>query len=119
MEGGPRAVAYPRRVALQEFGEALKELDTTLGTIEAVLDLDKLRAEIADLSEQAAAPDLWDDQERAQRVTSRLSSQAQNEVARVEGLRSRIDDLGDHARDGRGGVRRRGPGRHRDRARPS
>ena len=79
-------------MALQDFGEALKELDTTLGTIEAVLDLDKLRGEIADLNEQAAAPDLWDDQDHAQRVTSRLS-QAQNEVARVEGLRSRIDDL--------------------------
>ena len=31
------------------------------------------KAEIAELSEQVAAPDLWDDPENAQRVTSRLS----------------------------------------------
>ena len=42
-------------------------------TIEQVLDLDAMRAEIADLSEQVAAPDLWNDQSNAQRVTGRLS----------------------------------------------
>ena len=31
------------------------------------------RAEIAELEQQVAAPDLWDDQDNAQRVTSRLS----------------------------------------------
>ena len=41
-----------------------------MASIEAVLDLDKLRAQIADLEEQAAAPDLWDDQAKAQKVTS-------------------------------------------------
>ena len=34
-------------------------------TIEQVLDLDAMRAEIADLGEQVAAPDLWDDQDNA------------------------------------------------------
>ena len=42
-------------------------------TIEQVLDLDAMRAEIADLGEQVAAPDLWDDQANAQKVTGRLS----------------------------------------------
>ena len=32
-----------------------------------------MRREIADLGEQVAAPDLWDDQANAQRVTGRLS----------------------------------------------
>ena len=41
---------------------------------------------------QAAAPDLWDDQERAQQVTSRLSH-LQGELDRVESLRRRLDDL--------------------------
>ena len=72
--------------------EALKELDQTMTSVEAVVDLDKLRAELADLNEQAAAPDLWDDQEHAQQVTSRLSY-VQNEINRVTSLRARLDDI--------------------------
>jgi peptide chain release factor 2 len=73
--------------------EELKELDQTLSSIEAVMDLDALRRELAQLNEQAAAPDLWDDQERAQQVTSRLSY-VQGELSRVESLRRRLEDLG-------------------------
>jgi len=69
----------------------LKELSATLASIEKVLDLDKLRGEVADLEQQAAAPDLWDDVEHAQQVTSRLSY-AQGEIRRVEELRRRVDD---------------------------
>ncbi len=70
----------------------LADLERTLGSIEAVLDPASKRAEIAELSEQVAAPDLWDDQENAQRVTSRLS-RLQSEVDRLVKLRDRIDDL--------------------------
>ncbi|HZY75234.1 MAG TPA: peptide chain release factor 2 [Jatrophihabitantaceae bacterium] len=69
----------------------LKDLSATLASVEKVLDLDKLRGEVAELEQQAAAPDLWDDVERAQQVTSRLSY-AQGEVRRVEELRRRVDD---------------------------
>ena len=68
-------------------------LDRSLTSIEAVVDLDAKRAEIASLEEQVAAPDLWNDQDNAQRVTSRLSS-LQAEVNRVASLRARLDDLG-------------------------
>ncbi|AQX14508.1 peptide chain release factor 2 [Tessaracoccus sp. T2.5-30] len=61
--------------------------------MEAVADVEKLRAEIAVLEEQVAAPDLWDDQENAQRVTSQLSAK-QGEVDRLVGLRTRLDDAG-------------------------
>ncbi|GCE02046.1 peptide chain release factor 2 [Embleya hyalina] len=63
-----------------------------MGSIEAVLDLDKMRADVAALNEKAAAPDLWDDPEAAQKVTSRLSF-LQGELRRVEDLRRRIDDV--------------------------
>jgi len=36
---------------------ALKALDTTLASIEAVMDVEKIQASIAKLSEQASAPD--------------------------------------------------------------
>ncbi|HEX7187935.1 MAG TPA: PCRF domain-containing protein, partial [Actinomycetes bacterium] len=79
-------------MAAVDVSEELKELDQTLGSIEAVIDPDEMRRELADLNEQAAAPDLWDDQEKAQRVTSRLSY-VQGELNRVESLRRRLDDL--------------------------
>ncbi|AUY51548.1 peptide chain release factor 2 [Streptomyces sp. CB01881] len=80
-------------MAAVDPSEELKNLETTMGSIEAVLDLDKIRADIARLEEEAAAPDLWDDLANAQKVTSRLSF-LQGELRRVENLRSRIDDLG-------------------------
>ncbi|MTD13262.1 peptide chain release factor 2 [Nakamurella sp. YIM 132087] len=70
----------------------LKELDTTMSSIEAVVDIDRLKASIEDLSEQASAPDLWNDQEQAQKVTSQLSH-AQAELKRVQDLRQRLEDL--------------------------
>jgi peptide chain release factor 2 len=69
----------------------LKELSATLASIEAVLDIPKLRREAADLEQQASAPDLWNEPENAQRVNSRLSY-TQGEIRRVEDLRRRVDD---------------------------
>ncbi|MBP2476609.1 peptide chain release factor 2 [Crossiella equi] len=71
----------------------LKDLSATLGSVEAVMGLDALRAEVAELEEQVAQPDLWNDQERAQKVTSKLSHK-KGELKRVTELRSRLDDLG-------------------------
>jgi len=70
----------------------LAALDTTLTTVERVLDIEGLRGKIAKLEHDASDPKLWDDQGNAQRVTSELSH-AQSELRRVEGLRSRLDDL--------------------------
>jgi peptide chain release factor 2 len=67
-------------------------LDATLTTVERVLDVDGLRARIEKLEHEASDPQLWDDQARAQRVTSELSH-AQGELRRVEELRGRLDDL--------------------------
>jgi peptide chain release factor 2 len=76
-----------------DFSVVLDELNTTLESIEAVLDVDDLRQQVADLEQQAAAPDLWNDVEAAQALTSRLSF-LQGTLRRVEELRSRIDDVG-------------------------
>jgi peptide chain release factor 2 len=72
--------------------EELKNLKSTMTSIEAVVDLDTLHADVKRLNEEAAAPDLWDDQAKAQKVNSRLSY-AQGELNRVESLRRRLDDL--------------------------
>ena len=79
-------------MASTDFDQEIKTLRATMTTIGQVLDLDAMRAEIADLQQQVAAPDLWDDQENAQRVTGRLSM-LNGELDRFTGLESRIDDL--------------------------
>ncbi len=76
-----------------DFSVVLDELNTTLGSIEAVLNVDDLRQEISELEQQAAAPDLWNDVEAAQALTSRLSF-LQGTLRRVEDLRSRLEDVG-------------------------
>ena len=48
-------------------------LRSTFADIKAVADVDRLAADIERLSEEAGAPDLWDDPDAAQQVTSRLS----------------------------------------------
>ncbi len=75
-----------------DFSQELKDLRTTMDSVRGVTDLDALTARIADLEKQAAAPDLWDDPESAQQVTSALS-RANSERDRVIGMDSRIDDL--------------------------
>ena len=75
-----------------DFDTEIKQLQATMKTIGQVLDLDGMRAEIADLGEQVAAPDLWDDQDNATRVTGRLSL-LQGELDRFTELSGRLDDL--------------------------
>lgn len=67
-------------------------MTTVLGSIETVLDLPKMRESIEDLESQASVPDLWDDQEYAQQITSRLSF-VQGEVRKFEALSRRLGDL--------------------------
>jgi len=79
-------------VAARDVDTEIAELSETLTGIEKVLEPDKLAERIADLEEQAAAPDLWDDVDKAQQVTSQLSH-AQSELRKVTELRRRVDDL--------------------------
>lgn len=79
-------------MAATDFPAEIRDLRSTLQSIQAVSDPTALRAKIADLSEQASAPDLWDDPDAAQKITSALSA-AQAELDRVDRLGGRIDDL--------------------------
>ena len=79
-------------MADREIGSEIEALDSTLASIESVLDITTLRARIVELEISASVPDLWDDPENAQKVTSELSN-TQDEVAKLGALRSRLDDL--------------------------
>lgn len=60
-------------MATLDFSAQIKTLRSTYASIEEVSDVEQLRATIAELSEAAGAPDLWDDPDAAQKVTSHLS----------------------------------------------
>ncbi|WP_371163762.1 peptide chain release factor 2 [Buchananella felis] len=75
-----------------DFPAEIAQLRRTHASISAVVDPDALRAQIAELSEKAAAPDLWDDAAAAQAVTSKLSH-AQSELERLNNLAGQIDDV--------------------------
>jgi peptide chain release factor 2 len=75
-----------------DFSAELRDLRTTLHSIVEVSDLPALEKQVAELSQRAAAPDLWDDPEAAQQVNSRLSH-VQAELVRLNRARSRLEDL--------------------------
>jgi peptide chain release factor 2 len=79
-------------VATIDFPHEIRALRSTLDTISAVSDPDALRVQIAELSDKASAPDLWDDPDAAQKVTTALS-QTQSELDRITNMGERIDDL--------------------------
>jgi len=75
-----------------DLAERIAAARSTVRDIQQVVDVDRLTADVAELSEQASAPDLWDDTERAQKVTSALSHR-QAELRRITELQQRLDDL--------------------------
>lgn len=75
-----------------DYSSEIAELSSTYEQIRLVTDPDGLKARIAELTELSGAPDLWDDQDKAQSVTSKLSH-AQSELNRIEAMGARIEDL--------------------------
>jgi peptide chain release factor 2 len=80
-------------MATEDFAAELRALKQTFDSIEQVSAPDEIRERIERLSDEASQVGLWDQPERAQQVTSRLSH-AQGELAKLEAMRSRLDDLG-------------------------
>jgi len=70
----------------------IRALRNTMGSVSAVVDLPKLRSQIAELEAQASAANLWDNPDEAQKVTSALSHK-QAQLKRVLEASNRIDDL--------------------------
>jgi peptide chain release factor 2 len=79
-------------MAETDFSAEIRALRVKYVSIEQVSDVERIKADIAELSEQAGEPDLWDDPAAAQKITSKLSHR-QSALERLETLDSRIDDL--------------------------
>ena len=85
------AVVLPL-VASVEIDERIASVQVTMTNLERVFDPASTQAEISELEQEASAPDLWDDQANAQKVTSRLSF-LQGELRRMGALKSRVEDI--------------------------
>ena len=79
-------------MAEREWGSEVDKLDSTLKSIEAVLNIPQLEKDAVTLEAEASAPNLWDDPEAAQVVTSKLS-RVQATLNKVRGIRSRLEDI--------------------------
>ena len=79
-------------MAAREYPLEIEKLSATLTSIEKVIDLPRLRKEFEELEVQASVPNLWDDPEAAQVITSKLS-RLQSTINRVSGIRRRLDDV--------------------------
>ena len=79
-------------MATTDFPAEIAALRNTFAQIEAVSNPAALKQSISELSDEASSPELWDDQDHAQAVTTALSN-AQGELKRLDTFRQRIDDL--------------------------
>ena len=75
-----------------EISARIDSLNSTLTTIEKVMDIEEMESRARELEDQAADPSLWDDPDHAQKVTTELSA-VQARLRKVRDLRQRIDDL--------------------------
>lgn len=75
-----------------DLSQSINNIKAGLKRISAVTKPDVIQSKIAVLSEQAAAPDLWDHPDTAQKVTSQLSA-LQNELEKLTNLQGRIEDV--------------------------
>ncbi|MBF4993637.1 peptide chain release factor 2 [Arthrobacter gandavensis] len=75
-----------------DFPAEIRALRSTFASIEDVSDVAAMKEDIAELSEMAGEPNLWDDPDAAQKITSRLSHK-QSALERLQKLEARIDDL--------------------------
>lgn len=75
-----------------DYNQAIGDARAKYESIAKALDMDRLKADIKDLEQQAAEPGLWDDPENAQKITSKLSA-AQAQLRRLTSANQRIDDV--------------------------
>jgi peptide chain release factor 2 len=77
---------------MRDFSEDLGDVARRVNDARAYMKIDDARARLAELEEQASAPDLWNDTDHARKVTSELS-QVRDDVELIDGLQQRVDDV--------------------------
>ncbi len=75
-----------------DLSQEIKQIRGTFATIAEVTDVPKLDKEIEQLEKDVQAPNLWDNADEAQKLTSALSRK-QAQRTRIQDIASRLDDL--------------------------
>ncbi|MDK8345504.1 peptide chain release factor 2 [Brevibacterium sp. UMB1308A] len=75
-----------------DFPSEIASLQQTFSSIREVSDVEQLKSEVAELTEAATAPDLWDDPDVAQAITSKLSHK-QSTLEKLQKFDQRIEDV--------------------------
>ena len=76
---------------MRDLTDELKALRARLTEAETYLKVDELRARRPQLEAEASRPDLWDDADRARRVTGELAA-VTDDLEQYEQLAGRVDD---------------------------
>lgn len=79
-------------MAEADFGRQIRDLEALFAGIAKVLDPQRIRTQIASLESEASDPEIWNDQQNAQRVTTELSH-AKSQLQQLETLERDIKDL--------------------------
>ncbi|HYL50448.1 MAG TPA: peptide chain release factor 2 [Acidimicrobiia bacterium] len=77
---------------MRDFSEDLADVARRVADARGYLRIDEARKRLAELEEQASAPDLWNDTEHARKVTSELA-RVRTDVELYDVLESRLSDV--------------------------
>ncbi len=77
---------------MQDFTDQISAIAARLDEASGYLRIDELKMRQPQLEAEASRPDLWDDQEKARKVTSELSS-VNEDLDLYDRLRGEVDDL--------------------------
>ena len=77
---------------MRDFSEDLADVARRVADARGYLRIDEARTRLAELEEQASAPDLWNDTEHARKVTSELA-RVRTDVELYDVLESRLSDV--------------------------
>ncbi len=78
-------------IALEEAKRQLASLEEDIEELGSALKIDDIRAEVAELEEQTAAPDFWSDQTKSGPVLQKIKS-LKGKISAYDGLCSRLED---------------------------
>jgi peptide chain release factor 2 len=76
----------------RDYAQEVSDLSATLKSVEQVLNLPKLQEEFDALEKEASAPNLWDNPDSAQAVTSKLS-RVQAIINKATTIRRRLEEV--------------------------
>ncbi|MBK02310.1 MAG: peptide chain release factor 2 [Acidimicrobiaceae bacterium] len=76
---------------MRDNSETLEELGRRVAEARTYLRIDQAREEMTQLESRAASPDLWNDQDEARKITSRLAN-VRDDIERWEKVNSEVDD---------------------------